>query len=254
MTTIPLPVDLDLLEQIHAVALGQASWAEVLECLRVAFRAELSSLRLYALGSAQTRTLASVGVDGRPWHLYAGHFAAIDPFAAAMRSGTMPAGTVMHGQLLVPDREFCASEFFNDWFRPNGLRHAAGAYVRAGDGGYLQLGLPRAAAPGPYTADEVARLQRYFNHIRRALLIQQELQARRRAPDFDRVANTFGLSPAETRLIAGLAETGSLKRFAQRADRSYYTLRAQLLSVFRKTGTGSQIELMRLIHQGRDGV
>ena len=117
----------------------------------------------------------------------------------------------------------------------------------------MQLGLPRAPAVGPYTADELARLQRYFNHIGRALLVQDEIGARTDPPDFDRVARDCGLTAAEARLIEGLARSGSLRRCAHDTHRSYHTLRAHLRSVFRKTGARSQIQLMQLIHNGFSG-
>lgn len=244
-------VDLDLLELIHDVTLGLVPWDDVMAQLRQAFTAELCSLRVYAGTSGQTRTLSNAGQDGRPWHLYAGHFAAIDPFAASMRTGRMPSGVFMHGDQLVPAHRFCATEFYQDWYRPNGLRYAAGAYVRTADGQFLQMGMPRAPDAGPYQAGEIAGLQRYFNHIQRAFRAQEERAARAVRPDFDQVARAFGLSAAETRLVASLAETGSLKRSAQRLNRSYYTLRAQLRAVFGKTATASQVQLMQLIHCGR---
>lgn len=50
-------------------------------------------------------------------------------------------------------------------------------------------------------------------------------------------------------LLQSLVEVGSLKQVAQRGGRSYCTLRAHLRAVFEKTGTHSQAQLMRLIHQ-----
>ncbi len=92
--------------------------------------------------------------------------------------------------------------------------------MRTVEGSYLQLEMLRSPRAGLYSADEIARLQRYFNHIRRALLIQEEIQARIKAPDFDQVALTFGLTAAEAKLIEGLVTTTSLKRLAQSTNRS----------------------------------
>ena len=121
------------------------------------------------------------------------------------------------------------------------------------DGTLVQLGVPRGPRAGRYTADALARLQRYFNHISRALLIQDEVQARTNRPDYDQVARAYGLTAAAARLVQGLARSGSLRRSARDTHRSYQTLRAHLRAVLRKTGASSQIELMRLIHQGSSG-
>lgn len=250
----PVSIDLELLEQIYDVALGRSSWREVLAGLKAEFSTEVSLLAVYQRRPELVRGLAISDPDGRRWEQYAEHFAAIDPFAAAIRSGKTPEGIVLAGDDLVPAKEFCASEYFNDWFRPNGMRHTARGYGRIQGERYLQLGMPRAPETGPYSTDEIARLQRYFNHISRALLFQEATQARTLQPDYDRIAKDFGLTPAEAKLVAGLAETGSLKRLADLSHRSYFTLRAQLRSVFLKTGTRRQADLMRLIHQARVAV
>ena len=249
----PIPVNLDLLEQIHDVALGRSTWREVLVRLKAEFSTEVSLLAVFAQGPVPARSLATTDPDGRRWSLYAEHFAALDPFIAAMRSGLAAPGIVAAGDALVPARAFCRSEYFNDWFRPNGLRYTARGFIGMPDGRYLQFGMPRAPGAGAYTPQELARLQRYFNHITRARLIQEEIQARSAGPDFDQVARTFGLTPAEARLIERLAEAGSLRRAAQGGAQSYYTLRAQLRSVFAKTEVHRQVDLMRLIHQYTGG-
>jgi DNA-binding CsgD family transcriptional regulator len=252
----PVPIDLDLIEQIYEVSMGRSSWEEVLARLTLEFSTEETLLVVYGERPEQAGRLALAGPagrDGRPWSQYTEHFAAIDPFAAAMRAGKIPEAVVVSGDDVVPARQFCASEYFNDWFRPNGLRHTAGAYMPLGEGALVQLGLPRAPRAGRYTADELARLQRYFNHMSRALLIEDEIQARTDPPDYDHVARTYGLTAAEARLCEGLARNGSLRRCAHDTHRSYHTLRAHLRSVFRKTGARSQIDLMRLIHLGCSG-
>jgi hypothetical protein len=244
-------VDLDLLEMIHDVALGQVSWVDVLVRLRREFRAGDALLSVYGDTPGQVSSLA-MAVGGRlPWRLYAEHFASIDPFAAAMRgAGDVHPGVAVTGDQVVPAGQFTASEFYNDWFRPNDLRHTAGAYVPIGPGRLLQLGVPRAADAGAYTDEERVRLQRYFNHIRRAVVVGEVLGAPGRAPDVDAFVVRYRLTSAESALVRGLVESGSLKRVAQNGRKSYNTLRAQLQSVFLKTGTRSQVDLIRLFHQG----
>ncbi len=172
-----------------------------------------------------------------------------------MRSGgVFRPGVVTTGDRVVPDPAFVATEFYCDWFRPNGLRHTAGAFVPVGEGRLLQLGLPRGADAGPYGREETARLQRYFNHIRRAVLIGEALGAAGGSPDFDCFALRHRLTPAESALVQGLVETGSLKRLSRRCGKSYNTLRSQLQSVFLKTHARSQVDLIRLVHRGSKGI
>jgi DNA-binding CsgD family transcriptional regulator len=61
------------------------------------------------------------------------------------------------------------------------------------------------------------------------------------------LAELFGLTPAEARLAIGLAEGRSLMEMGNARAVSENTLRTQLASTLRKTGTSNQRELVRLL-------
>ena len=61
--------------------------------------------------------------------------------------------------------------------------------------------------------------------------------------DEQRIAELFDLTPAEARVAAAIAEGSDLKTLSERLCLSVETVRAQLKSVFRKTGTRRQNEL-----------
>lgn len=61
------------------------------------------------------------------------------------------------------------------------------------------------------------------------------------------LAASFRLTPREVDLVRELTRGGDLPAVALRSGRSLNTLRAQLKSVFAKTRTGAQPELMRLV-------
>lgn len=242
-------IDLDLLEHIYDVALGRASWNDVMERLRTAFAAQANLLMAYGPALAVTSVLCRNGYDESLDPAYADHFVGIDPYVAAMQCGALPPGRIMFGDDVVPGKLLCNSEYYNDWFRHHGLRYTAGGHVQNRDGRHFMFALPRSQAAGPYTPEEVRRLQAFFNHIGRALEIQDALRLRLSEPDLDRIAVRYGLTPAEVRLVVHLAETGSLKQCAGRLGCAYNTLRAHLRSVFEKTQVHSQAQLLRLIYQ-----
>jgi DNA-binding CsgD family transcriptional regulator len=242
-------IDPDLLEHIYDVVLSHSSWDEVLMRLRTEFSAEAGLMVAYGQGPTAIGTLCWSGHDDCVVRAYKQHFGALNPYVRMMRSGSVPPGKVAFGDDLVPGKVLRASEFYRDWFRPNGMRYALGGDVRGRDGRDLMVGMPRSEAAGPYTPDEIRTFQAYFDHIRRALEIQEALGVRIGPPDFDRIAVRYRLTPAEVRLLELLAEIGGLKKCAQRLGRSYHTLRAQLRAVLQKTGTHSQVQLIRLIHR-----
>lgn len=65
------------------------------------------------------------------------------------------------------------------------------------------------------------------------------------------LANQYGLTPGEARVLAALARGLSGKRAAQALGISYNTLKTHLQHLFMKTGARRQLELVHLIH--RDG-
>lgn len=65
-----------------------------------------------------------------------------------------------------------------------------------------------------------------------------------------KVASSYGLSPAEAKLAVMIAEGCSLEEAADRLSVSINTVRSQLKSVFAKTGTRRQSELVAMLLRG----
>ena len=62
-----------------------------------------------------------------------------------------------------------------------------------------------------------------------------------------RVAALLGLSQRESELVAALADGRGLEEFALETERSIHTVRTQLKSIYRKTLTQRQSDLVRLV-------
>jgi DNA-binding CsgD family transcriptional regulator len=62
-----------------------------------------------------------------------------------------------------------------------------------------------------------------------------------------RLAALFGLSQRESELVAALADGRGLDEFALETERSIHTVRTQLKSIYRKTSTQRQSDLVRLV-------
>jgi DNA-binding CsgD family transcriptional regulator len=59
--------------------------------------------------------------------------------------------------------------------------------------------------------------------------------------------NRFGLTPAEARLVLRLVSGGSLRSAARALGIKYETVRTHLKSIFQKTGTRRQAELVIVV-------
>lgn len=65
-------------------------------------------------------------------------------------------------------------------------------------------------------------------------------------PDLGWLSRRFGLTPAETRVVAGIVAGQAPAGIARAAGTSRETVRGQLKAVFAKTGCASQVALMKL--------
>ena len=65
------------------------------------------------------------------------------------------------------------------------------------------------------------------------------------APDL--VGRTFGLTPAERRVLAHITEAGSVAETAERLRISQTTVKTHLSRIFDKTGTARQADLVKLL-------
>lgn len=66
----------------------------------------------------------------------------------------------------------------------------------------------------------------------------------------DTLKAIFGITPAESRLLQALVQGESLESYAVARARSLHTVKTQLKSLLRKTGTDRQVTLVSLILQG----
>jgi DNA-binding CsgD family transcriptional regulator len=66
-------------------------------------------------------------------------------------------------------------------------------------------------------------------------------------PKLDVLARVYRLTPSETRMVQALVVYGSAKSIFRNTGLNRNTVRSQLNSVLRKTGTNAQAELMRLV-------
>ncbi len=79
-----------------------------------------------------------------------------------------------------------------------------------------------------------------------ALVILQDMN-RQRLPRSAVLRKMFALTPAEARLAEALLDNETIESYAQKADVSRNTVRTHMASLFSKTGTRRQAELLRIL-------
>jgi hypothetical protein len=101
---------------------------------------------------------------------YLDHYHRLDPWMPSARSG--PVGRCAPSEDFVPGHELDASEFYQDFLKPHGLREIVGGIAdRSPDGAITTFALMRADGARSFDRSDAARLEPFLPRIRRALWI-----------------------------------------------------------------------------------
>src|SRR5262249_61953262 len=93
----------------------------------------------------------------------------------------------------------------------------------------------------------VSGAAKYFLKRISAIVLLPDLESNAAGPERRVLAAAFGMAPAEARLAAQIVAGETLPEIAQREGISRETLRSRLKSIFEKTGTSRQSELVLLL-------
>ncbi len=134
-----------------------------------------------------------------------------------------------------------------------------GGQLPAGEEQMLEA---RAALPGlvrdaglfdlDYDPAELERMNKIFEHLpdqtvldlsKRLAFLMQEKQ-----PDLTAFSDKHGISPAERKLLESLIEGLTVVAHAEREGISVNTARTHMRRLLEKTGSGGQLDLIRLAH------
>lgn len=227
-------------------------WGEALRTVSESFGGLASGVRIEAPDGSVTQLWHGLPEDFE--RDYLAHYHKLDPWMPTARS--LPVGRCVPSQALVPDRVLEASEFFQDFLRPRGLREIVGGIVEQSDEeGIITFAVMRADGASPFDAVDAARLEQLIPRIRHARWIDRRLSELERPRTSSRVA-TFVLdvrgcirslnAAAEQLLAAGDAVFSRDGRLCAVCPLSDAALSAQLRDAFASDRDVAYVALRRL--------
>ncbi|HEX2886206.1 helix-turn-helix transcriptional regulator [Vineibacter terrae] len=158
---------------IHDAALEPPLWRNVLLCLMRRLGGIAGGMWLNDPVAATAVPIAHTGLDPSYTDRYSQHYLHVDP-VFRIKSG-LPVGGIVSTSMLMRHDAFVRTEFYNDWFRPQGFHEAIGAPVHRQAARFTWLSIVRPkgkAAPAP---GDMAVLAGLVPHIVRALNVTQRL-------------------------------------------------------------------------------
>jgi DNA-binding CsgD family transcriptional regulator len=129
---------LSLIDGIYGAAADSTCWPAVL--LRIADALEAGEASLSAVSATAVPWLVAPRSDPKFLESYGAYYHPLNLFW--QRSSRLPVGTVATDAMVVPRDTLQASEFYNDWSRPQGYFNVMGATLLEEDGWRVEFVVP----------------------------------------------------------------------------------------------------------------
>lgn len=170
----------NLVGLIYEAAVEPERWPVFLDCFAQHMRAQGTAIWLQDLesGQAQMETsdrsvFATARFDPARLATYSDHYASTNVWTANERK--LVEGSAYTSPMLCPEADLLQSEFYNDWLRPQGLRHGiGGAVVRRENLAVLITSL-RGERAGPYGEGDLRVCRIVMAHLKRATGLHMRL-------------------------------------------------------------------------------
>src|SRR5215212_12137342 len=151
-----------LVDRVYDAAAGFCEWREVLSDLARLLGG--SAAVLAVVGPRCPGRVVQVGVDPACMARYLERHAGRNELE--VRLASLPVGSVVTDESLMPKAEFLRTAFYNDCLRPQGLRSLINLRAGRGErGAVANVCVLRSAREGDFGAEEVALFSRLAPHL-----------------------------------------------------------------------------------------
>lgn len=256
-----------LIGKLYEAAVHPHGLASFLEALAREVHADAMTLLATSVDGGELREIAfSVETDPQAEADYREYFSSIDPWVAA---GVLdqPVGAAAASERIVSESDLVRTEFYTDYYRPNGWHHGFGAkLLHDADGIVASVTGHRHKNAGCFDDNEVQLLERLVPHLQRVLRLRRQLELMSAERDagaqlLDRVSMGVILADERGRIVRSnqiadeiLAANDGLRSSAegleaataqQTAELRYAISEAARTSRGNGTGAGGRMSLRR---------
>jgi DNA-binding CsgD family transcriptional regulator len=230
---------LDLLDMCYGAVDRPEHWTPFVDALADALGAQAGDFVIedYATGTA--RALGSTGFDPAFRETYDERFLGANLWISALER--LPRGRTHEDHAEPPGFE--SSAYYNEWVRPQGLRHAMGAILEREATWLVHIGFLRAPSVGGFDPGEIWLLDRLLPHLRRTLEFSERL---RRAEGAEALAvELLDLLPVAALIVDHACRVRELNAAGERFLAARRELRSGPSGLDAWTaGTGSELRSM----------
>ena len=164
---------LKLINHAYDAALAPDRWQVMIESFISVLGVNSGILREVNYNSGAVGLFKTVGYDPDVKDNYRNYFVNLDMFAPILKRSF--AGEIIQGNKAIPRSKQLKSEFYNDYLRPQGIRHVLGATLARDVHNHLLLGFQRSEKQNDFNEEHVKLISLVAPHIARAVQIHRQL-------------------------------------------------------------------------------
>jgi DNA-binding CsgD family transcriptional regulator len=164
-----------LIDRIYAAALQPQSdpaWPEFLLALERHFPGGRAILALQDARAGRVDLFLAPHYETPAIRSYGAHYAAVNPWMLSMARRFRPG--IHTAEMLVPERTLVASEFYNDWLRPQGLHCGGGCTIYKENDRLMAISVLKPRGLESVTAAEADLLRTLLPHLERAAQLRRQ--------------------------------------------------------------------------------
>ena len=164
----------DLVDCAYQAAIDGDAWPAFLTRFADALHGHNTALLVNDLASKENQAIACVRTDPQRLRLYNEYYCRLNPWidkgSSDLAFGRVTVGV---GEMYFTGNELLRTEFYNDWLRPQKLKHSIAALIMASRDRVILCSTLRSGSQGPFGAKDVGFYESLLPHLRRAVLTRE---------------------------------------------------------------------------------
>jgi DNA-binding CsgD family transcriptional regulator len=165
---------LRLLPKIYEAGVDPDKWEPVLRAVAKWLDATASAIAVHHFGLNEGTIYRAVGYDPKRVRDYNERYAAENVWLRSANA-YQPAGRVLIGEDIIPERELEQSSFYQDWLKPQGLHHRICGVLHREHAGVVYIAVMRPPRAKPFLVEEAERLSAVLPHLERGVQLQRRI-------------------------------------------------------------------------------
>lgn len=164
---------LDLLDLCYKAVDAPEAWHQLVANAAATFGADAGDLCVedYSVGLAHA--VGTIGFETEYRESYDADFLGVNPWIERLKLCPHGRTAANHAE----PEDFERSVYYNEWVKPQGLRHAMGAILDINPTRLIHIGFLRNRDRGGFSQDDAKSLDRILPHILRSILICERLSS-----------------------------------------------------------------------------